>query len=125
MVIDERRRPKPMGTALDLTDVSAPAACCVPVATVGLSDAEAVDLALAFKALGDPARVRIVNLLANADDAVCVCDFTAPLRLSQPTVSFHLKKLLAAGLVHREQRGTWAHYSLDRSALARVAAALA
>jgi ArsR family transcriptional regulator len=116
-----------MGTALELTDVSAPAACCVPVATVGLSDAEAADLSTAFKALGDPARVRIVNLLATAqaaDGSVCVCEFTAPLGLSQPTVSFHLKKLLAAGLVEREQRGTWAYYSLNRSALARVAAAL-
>jgi ArsR family transcriptional regulator, arsenate/arsenite/antimonite-responsive transcriptional repressor len=52
-----------------------------------------------------------------------VCEFTGPLGLSQPTVSHHLKKLVAAGLLRREQRGTWAYYSLDRDALDRLATA--
>jgi ArsR family transcriptional regulator len=109
---------------IELTDVGPPAACCAPLATPTLSDGEAATLASVFKVLADPARVRIVNMLCNAAAPVCVCDFTEPLGLSQPTVSFHLKKLLTAGLVRREQRGTWAYYSLDRPVLARVADAL-
>jgi ArsR family transcriptional regulator, arsenate/arsenite/antimonite-responsive transcriptional repressor len=70
-----------------------------------------------------PHRVKIVNLLATSPDPVCVCELTGPLGLSQPTVSHHLKTLVQAGLLHRQQRGTWAHYSLDRDALARLAAA--
>lgn len=74
-----------------------------------------------FKALADPHRVRIVNLLSNAPGAVCVCDLTPELGLSQPTVSFHLKKLVQAGLLEREQRGVWAFYSVNREALGRLA----
>ena len=73
-----------------------------------------------FKALADPHRVRIVNLLANSTEPVCVCDFMPPLGLAQGTVSFHLKKLLDVGLLEREQRGTWAYYSLRPDALARL-----
>jgi ArsR family transcriptional regulator len=101
-----------------------PAACCLPVATPDAEADQIEVLASVLKALADPSRVRIVNLLSNADEPVCVCEFTPLLGLSQPTVSFHLKKLLAAGLIHREQRGTWAYYSLDRSALATLAEAL-
>ena len=54
-----------------------------------------------------------MNLLANAAEPVCVCDFMPQLGLSQGTVSFHLKKLLDVGLLDREQRGTWAYYSLE------------
>jgi len=85
-----------------------------------MSDEEAGTTARVFKALADPHRVRIVNLLANADGPQCVCDFTEPLDLSQPTVSFHLKKLVEAGLLDREQRGVWAYYSINREALARL-----
>ena len=70
--------------------------------------------AVLFRALGDPARVRIVNVLATSDEAVCICDLVEPLGLSQPTVSHHMKKLLDAGLVEREQRGKWAFYGLKR-----------
>ena len=66
--------------------------------------------------------MRIVNLLASGPDPVGVCEFTGPLGLSQPTVSHHLKKLVQAGLLTREQRGTWAYYSLNRDALGRLAA---
>ena len=95
--------------------------CCSPLrsATMTASDAEAT--AGVFKALSDTHRVRIVNLLANNRDAVCVCDITAEIGLSQPTTSFHLKKLTDAGLLQREQRGVWAFYSLDRAALRRLA----
>jgi ArsR family transcriptional regulator len=96
-------------------------ACCAPLAASALSEDEADATAELFRALGDPARVRIVNLLATADDPVCVCNLTEPLGLSQPTVSHHLKKLTDAGLLEREQRGRWAFFSINDEAMARVA----
>jgi ArsR family transcriptional regulator len=96
-------------------------ACCPPVAVPDITPDQAGTLASIFKALADPHRVRIVNLLANAAEPVCVCDFMPQLGLSQGTVSFHLKKLLAVGLLEREERGTWAYYSLKRDALDRMA----
>lgn len=99
-----------------------PVACCTPLAAPSMSDDEAAATAALFKALGDPARVRIVNLLASADEGVCVCDLTPALGLSQPTVSHHLRKLSDAGLLRREQRGTWAFYSLEPGALERLQA---
>src|ERR671936_431192 len=103
-------------------DAQAPAVCCTPLGTPSLSDDQAEATARLFKALADPHRVKIINLLATSPDPVCVCEFTEPLGLSQPTVSHHLKKLVQAGLLRREQRGTWAYYSLDRDALGRLAA---
>jgi ArsR family transcriptional regulator len=97
-------------------------ACCAPLAAPTLSDEEATATAELFKALGDPARVRIVNTLATASEPVCVCNMIDPLGLSQPTVSHHMKKLLDAGLVEREQRGKWAYYSLKREAVETLAA---
>src|SRR5919201_478890 len=97
-------------------------ACCAPLAAPTLSGDEAEATARLFKALGDPARVRIVNLLATRREPVCVCELTEPLGLSQPTVSHHLKKLLDAGLVDREQRGRWAYYTLRRDAVETLAA---
>ena len=99
-------------------------ACCAPLGSVSLSDAEAEKTARLFKALADPHRVKIINLLATSPDPVCVCEFTGPLQLSQPTVSHHLKKLVQAGLLHREQRGIWAYYGLNRDALGRLAGAV-
>jgi ArsR family transcriptional regulator, arsenate/arsenite/antimonite-responsive transcriptional repressor len=106
-----------------MATATATTACCAPLGAASLSDTEAKATALLFKALADPHRVRIVNLLATSRDPVCVCEFTGPLGLSQPTVSHHLKKLVQAGLLDREQRGTWAYYSLNRDALGRLAAA--
>src|SRR6266542_3259867 len=97
-------------------------ACCRPLAAPSLSAEDAEVTAQLFKALGDPARVRIVNLLATSGEAVCVCELTGPLGLTQPTVSHHLKKLTEAGLLAREQRGVWAHYTIDPEAAARLAA---
>jgi ArsR family transcriptional regulator len=99
-----------------------PVACCAPLAAPTLSAEEAEATAGLFKALGDPARVRIVNTLATASEPVCVCNLINPLGLSQPTVSHHMKKLLDAGLVDREQRGKWAYYSLKRDAVETLAA---
>jgi ArsR family transcriptional regulator, arsenate/arsenite/antimonite-responsive transcriptional repressor len=111
--------------ATESTSGAAPAAaCCPPLGSASLSETEAETTARLFKALADPHRVKIVNLLATSPDPVCVCEFTGPLKLSQPTVSHHLKKLVGAGLLEREQRGTWAYYSLNRDALGRLAAAV-
>ena len=99
-----------------------PVACCVPLVAEEMSPADAQATAAMFKALADPARVRLVNLLATSEEPICACDLTAPLHLSQPTVSHHLKKLVASGLLRREQRGVWAYYSLDAEAMARLAA---
>lgn len=95
--------------------------CCRPLDAPLLTDADAEATATLFKALADPARVRIVNLLATSDGPACVCELVAPLGLSQPTVSHHLKKLTDAGLLEREQRGVWAYYTLNRDALAGLA----
>ena len=100
---------------------AAAAACCAPLGADVLDEEEARATAAVFKALGDPHRVRIVNLLAGAGAPVCVCDLTPVLGISQPTVSHHLKRLLTAGLVSREQRGTWSYYSLNDDAIARLA----
>lgn len=98
--------------------------CCTPLDSVDMTPEQADQAAAMFKALADPARIRIVNLLANAPDAVCVCDLTPHLELSQPTVSFHLKKLRTAGIVERTQRSKWAYYSLRPGVLAEIADAL-
>ena len=113
-----------MATATTADPDTVAASCCAPLGAPSLSDAEAQATAGLFKALADPHRVKIVNLLATSPGLVCVCEFTEPLGLSQPTVSHHLKRLLDAGLLDREQRGTWAYYSLRRDALGGLAAAL-
>ncbi len=99
---------------------SAEAVCCAPIAGAPIGQDDAARAAELFAALGDPARVRIVNLLCTAADALCVCDITDAIGLSQPTVSFHLKKLLGARLLERQQRGKWAHYSMRPGALAEL-----
>ena len=101
--------------------MQAPIVCCAPLAAPSLSDAEASATADLFKALADPARVRIVNLLATSGEPVCVCNLIEPLGLAQPTVSHHLKKLVDAGLLEREQRGKWAYFSLNRDAVEKLA----
>ena len=97
-----------------------PAECCPAIAAMPISDSDATVTSSLFKALSDPHRVKIVNLLATSDEPVCVCDVTEVIGLSQPTTSFHLKKLVTAGLIDREQRGVWAYYSLNRRALGRL-----
>jgi len=103
------------------------AACCSPVTGGVLDPAAAERLARIFKALGDPTRVRLVSLIAahaDADAEACVCDLTDPVGLSQPTVSHHLKQLVDAGLLTREQRGRWSFYHVVDGALDSLAGAL-
>jgi ArsR family transcriptional regulator, arsenate/arsenite/antimonite-responsive transcriptional repressor len=97
-------------------------ACCRPLDAPSLSADEAEATAQLFKALGDPARVRILNVLATTEEPVCVCELTPALGLSQPTVSHHLRKLTEAGLLAREQRGVWAYYSIDPDAADQLGA---
>ena len=104
-----------------VTPAGTAAACCVPLGAPSLSAGEAETTASLFKALGDPARVRLINLVATSAEPVCACDLIAPLGLSQPTVSHHLKKLTSVGLLDREQRGVWAYYSINPAAAARLA----
>jgi ArsR family transcriptional regulator len=110
-----------MGAQSAIRDAPAAMACCAPLGAPAISDAEADATATLFRALGDPARVRILNLLAGSAEPVCVCNLVEPVGLSQPTVSHHLKKLVDAGLLQREQRGKWAYYSVDPEATARLA----
>jgi ArsR family transcriptional regulator len=99
----------PAGSLL-VADLSA---CCSPITGSVLDSAAAERLAETLKALAEPTRLRLVSLIAAHDGAeACVCDLTGPVGLSQPTVSHHLKVLVDAGLIQREQRGKWAYYRL-------------
>lgn len=111
--------------SLPLVTATDESACCAAV-TEGVMGAEdAKRLARMFKALGDPARVRLLSMIAAHPDAeACVCDLTEPVGLSQPTVSHHLKQLVDAGLVTREQRGKWAYYAIVSDALAMLSSVL-
>jgi ArsR family transcriptional regulator len=101
------------------------AECCTSVVGATVDAGRAETLARVFKALGDPTRVRLISLIAAHEGAeACVCDLTAPVGLSQPTVSHHLKQLVDAGLLTREQRGRWAFYRVVQRALDEAAAAL-
>ena len=101
------------------------AVCCPSVLASPLGAEETADMAQGFSALADPARLRILSILAAAPEGeVCVCDFVGPVGKSQPTISHHLKILGEAGLVHGDRRGKWVWYSLDRERLARLRAAL-
>jgi ArsR family transcriptional regulator len=99
-----------------------PQLCCGPDVPA-LPRVEAERVARRFRALADPTRVSIVNRLAQADET-CVCDLTAALQASQPTISHHLKVLREAGLVEAANRGTWAYYRVVPEALSALATAL-
>jgi ArsR family transcriptional regulator, arsenate/arsenite/antimonite-responsive transcriptional repressor len=87
------------------------AASCPPLLAGPLDTQSATSLAGALKVLADPARLRLLSLIqSQPSNEACVCHLTEPLGLTQPTVSHHLKVLLEAGLVEREQRGSWAYY---------------
>jgi ArsR family transcriptional regulator len=97
------------------------AACCSPIAGGVLDEDAAERIARLFRALGDRHRVRLLSLIAAADgDEACICDLTAPLGLSQPTVSYHMKQLVETGLITREQRGKWAYYRVVPEAMAAL-----
>lgn len=82
------------------------AACCTPMLTEALTEADAIALAQGFAALGDPVRLRLLSLIAAAGEC-CSCDLEGPLDRSQPTISHHTKALAEAGLITGEKRGRW------------------
>ena len=87
--------------------------CCAPLLKGPLDQGEAELLAAAFKVIADPARLRLLSLIASKPNGeACVCDLIEPLGLSQPTVSHHLKILHEAGLLTRARRGVWVYYRL-------------
>ena len=107
-----------MATPALTTASSATTGCCAPLRTAELSAADAGSLAAQFAALADPVRLRLLSLLATADDgAVCACDLVEPVSKSQPTVSHHLKVLTEAGLVTAERRGRNVWYAAVPAAL--------
>lgn len=100
-------------------------ACCAPLVRSPLSATDATALAVTLKALADPARLRLLSLVAAHEGGeACVCDLIEPLGLSQPTVSHHLKVLVDAGLLTREKRGVWAYFTVVPGALDALAAVL-
>lgn len=103
-----------------------PSPCCPPVFQARLGKADAEELAAAFRAVADPARLRLLSLIAAQPGAeACVCHLLKPLGLSQPTVSHHLKLLHQAGLLDRERRGSWVYYRIVPERLAALRDALA
>ncbi len=94
--------------------------CCSPLVRPTLSPAQAAELERLFKALADRHRVRILNLLSTSDEAVCVCKLMPALGLAQPTVSYHLKLLVEAGLLERERRGRFNYYRIADGVLDRL-----
>ena len=96
--------------------------CCSPVVREVITATQAETLASALKAIAEPTRLRLISLVAaHEDQEACVCDLTDPVGLSQPTVSHHLKVLVDAGILTREQRGKWAYYRLVPNTLDNIA----
>ena len=100
-------------------------ACCSSLTEAPISREDAEVAARVFKALADPARVRLLSIIAAGDPSgSCVCDLNTSVDLAQPTVSHHLKGMLDAGLLERERRGSWAYYRLRPGVLSTLAGIL-
>jgi ArsR family transcriptional regulator len=91
--------------------------CSVPLTTPRLSPDQATQLSSVFKAMAHPTRVQLMNLLVSSPFAVCAYDLQVAMAMPQSTISHHLKQLVSSGLVHRQQRGIWAYYSIDVEAM--------
>jgi ArsR family transcriptional regulator len=111
-----------MSKSLTVLDPADLATCCQPLTREPLTAEQAAQVAPLLKALGDPARLRLVSLIASRPGGeACVCDLNGAFELSQPTISHHLKVLHEAGLVDREKRGVWGYYRVRAEALASLA----
>jgi len=120
MTVDTKFRAEAIITA------AASPTCCGSVSGDALTEAEAIELAAALKALADPVRLRLVSIIATSPTGdVCACDLPESLDRSQPTVSHHLTLLVNAGLLDREQRGKWAWFRLRYERLGELSALLA
>ena len=91
--------------------------CCEPVVYPDVERVEAERMAVIAKALSDPVRLQLVDVLRKHAGKVCVCELIPLFDLSQPTVSHHLKLLRNAGIVDSERRGLWAYYYVKSDAL--------
>jgi ArsR family transcriptional regulator len=99
--------------------------CCTPLHDGEIDESRAEAMAPVLAALADPVRLRIISMLIAAPEGTsCGCDLEAPLALSQPTVSHHLKVLREAGLIEGERRGRWVHYRVIPARLAEIAETL-
>jgi ArsR family transcriptional regulator, arsenate/arsenite/antimonite-responsive transcriptional repressor len=98
-----------------------PVDCCTPLAGVSISDREAIELERLLQSIADRHRLKILNMLVRAGGPICVCEFTATLRLPQQNVSYHLKQLIDAGVIVRERRGRYSYYALVAGALSHIA----
>jgi ArsR family transcriptional regulator len=106
---------------LTLTPVEA-VACCSPLSREPLTQSEAERIAPLLKALADPARLRLLSLIASHEGGeACVCDLNDAFDLSQPTISHHLKVLHESGLIDREKRGVWVYYRAQAHAMSALA----
>jgi ArsR family transcriptional regulator len=94
-------------------------ACCAPIGTTQLSEAEAGELAGVFAALGDPVRLRLLSIVASHEE-VCSCYLEAPLGKSQPTISHHTRVLAEAGLIEGDKRGRWTWWRVVPSQMERL-----
>ena len=114
MAIDLELSPK--------TKRAAGAPCCEPVVYPDVERAQAVRMAEVAKALGDPIRLQLVDVLRTHAGKVCVCELVPLFDISQPTLSHHLKKLREAGIVDSERQGLWAYYYVNPESLKEVSA---
>ena len=96
-------------------------ACCSPLTREPLNQDDAERIAPLLKALADPARLRLLSLVASHEGGeACVCDLNDAFELSQPTISHHLKVLHEAGLLDRDKRGIWVYYRARTEAMAAL-----
>ena len=117
--VKETRHVTASATAtIDFISTPDSASCCTPPGTPTVTEPDAETYAAWFKALADPTRIRILNLLATSQDPVCVCDITDHFLLGQPTISHHLKVLRDVRFVIAERRGTFMHYRVNHACLA-------
>jgi ArsR family transcriptional regulator len=101
------------------------AECCAPLACEPLPEAGAQELALLFKAVADPVRLRLLSLIAcHEGGESCVCDLLDAFDMTPPSVSYHLKILREAGLLSSERRGTWVYYRVNPDVMMRMSAVL-
>jgi ArsR family transcriptional regulator, arsenate/arsenite/antimonite-responsive transcriptional repressor len=106
--------------ALTLTPLET-VACCPPLSRQPLTLGQAEQIAPLLKALADPARLRLLSIIASHDGGeACVCDLNDAFDLSQPTISHHLKVLFEAGLLEREKRGVWVYYRARTQAMSAL-----
>ena len=111
---------------LDMLPIADVTACCAPLTREAMSAENADKLARSLRAIADPARLRLISMVAAHDgQEACVCDLTEPLGLGQSTVSHHLKVLVDAGVLSRDKRGSWAYYRLVPGALDSLAGLIA